>query len=184
MGSISWIMYVYKHTNTHNKCGQMYTYCQLMHGVKTFGLFFVEYIYVFKSSSKIFLLTVPKRYFFCGSFVLFKSCVCLGFASVHGCLVVTCWESADLLALFVMFNCTFVTFPCGILGQVWYLIVSISDLCPLPYFAREYFRDRLQIRKTPRNNPGYGTLNMSVLKIWYSWANATNKRLYEHIKRD
>ena len=30
--------------------------------------------------------------------------------------------------LFVMFNCVFVTFPCGILGQVWYLIVSISDL--------------------------------------------------------
>ena len=26
---------------------------------------------------------------------------------------------------FVMFNCAFVTFPCGILGQVWYLIVSI-----------------------------------------------------------
>ena len=31
--------------------------------------------------------------------------------------------------LFVMFNCIFVTFPCGILGQVWYLIVSIPDLC-------------------------------------------------------
>ena len=26
---------------------------------------------------------------------------------------------------FVMFNCGFVTFPCGILSQVWYLIVSI-----------------------------------------------------------
>ena len=33
------------------------------------------------------------------------------------------------MLLFVMFNCTFVTFPCGILGQVWYLIVSIPDLC-------------------------------------------------------
>ena len=31
--------------------------------------------------------------------------------------------------LFVMFNCVFVTFTCGILGQVWYLIVSIPDLC-------------------------------------------------------
>ena len=30
---------------------------------------------------------------------------------------------------FVMFNCGFVTFPCGILGPMWYLIVSISDLC-------------------------------------------------------
>ena len=29
--------------------------------------------------------------------------------------------------LFVMFNCVFITFPCGILGQVWYLIVSFPD---------------------------------------------------------
>ena len=37
--------------------------------------------------------------------------------------------------LFVMLNCVFVTFPCGILGQVWYLIVSNSDLCRLSYFS-------------------------------------------------
>ena len=36
--------------------------------------------------------------------------------------------------LFVMFNCVFVTFPCGILVQVWYLIDSIPDLCRLSYF--------------------------------------------------
>ena len=35
---------------------------------------------------------------------------------------------------FVMFNCVFVTFPCGKLDQVWYLIVSIPDLCRLSYF--------------------------------------------------
>ena len=35
---------------------------------------------------------------------------------------------------FVMSNCEFVTFPIGILGQVWYLIVSIPDLCTLTYF--------------------------------------------------
>ena len=29
--------------------------------------------------------------------------------------------------LFVMFYCVFVTIPCGILGQVWYLIVSIPE---------------------------------------------------------
>ena len=34
-----------------------------------------------------------------------------------------------------MFNCSFVTFLCGILGQVWYLIVLIPDLCPLSYFG-------------------------------------------------
>ena len=37
---------------------------------------------------------------------------------------------------FVMSNCEFVTFPFGILSQVWYLIVSIPDLCPLSYFGK------------------------------------------------
>ena len=36
--------------------------------------------------------------------------------------------------LFVMFKCVFVTFPCGILGQVWYLIVLTADLSRLAYF--------------------------------------------------
>ena len=50
-------------------------------------------------------------------------------------LVITCWERADLLALlFVTFCCVFVIFPYGVLIQVWYLIVSIPDLCPLSYF--------------------------------------------------
>ena len=62
------------------------------------------------------------------------SCVCHAFASVHCCLVVTCWERADLFLLFVMSNYAFVTFPCVILGQVWYLIVFIPDLCRLSYF--------------------------------------------------
>ena len=37
--------------------------------------------------------------------------------------------------LFVMFNCVFVTFPCGILGQVWCLTVSIPYRCCLSYFV-------------------------------------------------
>ena len=49
--------------------------------------------------------------------------------------------------LFVMFNCVFVTFSCGILGQVRYLIVSIPDLCHLSYFVKlkvlPYIRDLL-----------------------------------------
>ena len=32
-------------------------------------------------------------------------------ASVYLCFVVTCWERADLLALVVVSNCEFVTFP-------------------------------------------------------------------------
>ena len=61
-------------------------------------------------------------------------CVSHAFASVHCCLVVTCWERADLLAIVADVYCIFVTFPCGILGQVWYLIVSFPDLCLLSYF--------------------------------------------------
>ena len=45
-------------------------------------------------------------------------------------------ERADLLALlYVMFPCVFVSFPYGILGRVWYLILSIPDLCLLPYLV-------------------------------------------------
>ena len=35
--------------------------------------------------------------------------------------------------LFVMSNCDFVTFPCGVLGRQWYLIVLIPDICRLSY---------------------------------------------------
>ena len=74
-------------------------------------------------------------YFFGRSFVFFVSCVSLAFASVHCCLVVTCWERAALLALVGDVYCILVTFPCGILGQVWYLIVSFPDLCRLSYYV-------------------------------------------------
>ena len=53
----------------------------------------------------------------------------LEIASVRYCLVVTCWERTDLLAFDGDVYRIFVTFPCGILGQVWYLIVSFPDLC-------------------------------------------------------
>ena len=40
----------------------------------------------------------------------------------------TCLERAGLLALlYVMFYCVIITFPCVVLVQVWYLIVSIPD---------------------------------------------------------
>ena len=55
-------------------------------------------------------------------------------ASVHYCLVVTSWERAALLALVGDVYCIFVTFPCGILGEVWYLIVSFPGICRLSYF--------------------------------------------------
>ena len=51
-------------------------------------------------------------------------------------LVVTCLGRTDLLALlYVMLSCVSVTCLCGVLGQVWHLIVFIPDKCLLPYFA-------------------------------------------------
>ena len=51
--------------------------------------------------------------------------------------MVICWKRANLLALlYVMFSCVFDTFPCGVLGQVWYLIVLIPDLHLLPYLNK------------------------------------------------
>ena len=49
--------------------------------------------------------------------------------------VVTCWERTDLLALVGFVRFIFVTFPCGILGQIWYLILSFPDLCRLSDFG-------------------------------------------------
>ena len=70
--------------------------------------------------------------------MLFMSCVFQAFASVHGALWSLAGKGLTYWLSFVMFNCVFVTFPCGILGQVWYLIVSIPDLCCLSYFFFNY----------------------------------------------
>ena len=43
-----------------------------------------------KLPSKNILLTVPRRYFFCGSFMFFLSCVCYAFVRV--CLYVPCGQ--------------------------------------------------------------------------------------------
>ena len=70
-------------------------------------------------------------------------CFCLVFAmalyaSVYMCFVVTCLERADLLALVCGVQLRICHFPIGILGQVWYLIVSIPDLCTLTYFEHNF----------------------------------------------
>ena len=43
--------------------------------------------------------------------MLFITCVCHALASVHCCLVVTCWERADLLALVCVVYLCFCHFP-------------------------------------------------------------------------
>ena len=42
----------------------------------------------------------------------------------------------------------FVTFPCGILGQVWYLVVSFPDCCRLSYFDRGISYVNIQLSLT------------------------------------
>ena len=75
--------------------------------------------------------------------MFFLSCVCYAF--VHVCLIVPCGH----LLSFVVYNYEFCYFPIGILGQVWYLIVSIPILCALTYFklqvvSLQYLRGRIQ----------------------------------------
>ena len=102
-------------------------------------------IYVSWSTSEIRVRLVPSNIFkssnnfyrpFQGrSFRLFVFHVCDAVLSVPCHLVATRWEKADLMALlYVMFYCVFITLPYGVLGQVWYLIVLIPDICLLPYF--------------------------------------------------
>ena len=50
--------------------------------------------------------------------------------------------------LLVMSSCGFVTFPCGVLGRLWCLIVLIPDLCRLSYF-------QVTISDRPDQTPAY-----------------------------
>ena len=66
--------------------------------------------------------------------------LCLVFVMLLRLFIAVMWSPAgkELTSwlLFVIFNCVFVPFPCCILGQVWYLIVSIPDLCRLSSSAK------------------------------------------------
>ena len=93
----------------------------------------------FKPCRKIFLLTVPMRYFFldhlCYLYIVFVMLSRLFIAA----LCSPAGKGLTSWLLFVVSNCNFVTFPCGILGQVWCLIVLIPDLCHLSYFIWTFF---------------------------------------------
>ena len=71
--------------------------------------------------------------YFCCVFVM------LSCASVYCCLVVTCWERADLLALVCDVILRVCFFLIGILGQVLYFNVLIPDFCPRSYFHHNSF---------------------------------------------
>ena len=68
--------------------------------------------------------------------MLFVFCVCHADLPVPCSLVVTCWKKGwSLGSLVIYVFCVLFTFQYGVLGQVWYLIVSIADLCLLPYIV-------------------------------------------------
>ena len=64
--------------------------------------------------------------------------LCLSLLYCHVCILQPCGQllvKVDLFALLcVVFSCVFAIFTYGVLGQVWYTIVSIPDLCLLHYF--------------------------------------------------
>ena len=72
---------------------------------------------------------------------------CLVFFVRSGLFIAASWSPArkgqTSWPLLVMCNCVFVTIPCGILGQVWYLIVLFPDLCRLSYFNQTYVKHTL-----------------------------------------
>ena len=65
---------------------------------------------------------------------IFHVCLCYAAVSVLCSLVITYWEGRTSWLFCVIFSYVLVTFPYGVPGKVWYLIVSIPNLCPLPYF--------------------------------------------------
>ena len=90
----------------------------------------------FKPSSKIFYWPFQGGTSFV-DLLCFCSVLCL-LCFVHVCLYVLCghllgkgWPLGSRLWC-LLWVCHF---PIGILGQVWYLIVSIPDLCTITYFS-------------------------------------------------
>ena len=64
--------------------------------------------------------------------------LCLVFVMLLRLFIAALWspeeKGLNSWLLIVMFICDFVTFPFGVLGKVWSLIVSILDPCCLSYY--------------------------------------------------
>ena len=72
-----------------------------------------------------------------GPFVDHLCYLCLVFVMLSRLFIAALWSPAvkglTSRLLFVMLNCVLVTFPRGILGQVYYLSILIPYLCRLSY---------------------------------------------------
>ena len=83
----------------------------------------------------MFLLTVLKPCFFCGSYllVMLHVGVCFTMVSVSCCLMVTCWESADLLTVVFCHFPKCVLVHIRIMGEVGAIKTGLSP--PAKYFT-------------------------------------------------
>ena len=61
-------------------------------------------------------------------------------------------------------SCLFVTFSYCVLGQVWYLIVSIPDLCLLSYFF-SYIYTELYKNKVSTQKPSVSSVKKPVQSV-------------------
>ena len=83
------------------------------------------------------------------------------------CLFLAGWEKADLLAfLCVKFSYFFVTSPYVVLGQVWYLIVSIPDIVFfLTLMYSDLFKDSVSYSKSRHLYSIYAELNSGPYQL-------------------
>ena len=80
---------------------------------------------------KMVLLTFQGSASFVDHLLLFIFCVFIAaLKSPAGTSLFAC--------LYVKFSCVFVSFPCGVLGQMWCLIVLIPDLCIFTYLVTSW----------------------------------------------
>ena len=127
----------------------------------------------FKPSSKIFYWTFQGGTSFV-DLLCFCSVLCL-LCFVRVCLYVLCghllgkgWPLGSRLWC-LLWVCHF---PIGILGQVWYLIVSIPDLCTITYFSVVMCLSRQveslvsRLRKTMQRNIHTQIISFVAI-IWY-----------------
>ena len=122
--------------------------------------------------------------------VLFVLQVYYAVLSVPCSLVVTCLERAYLLViLYVMFSCVFVTFSYDVLGQEWYLIALIPDLCILPYsWVKVQNFKNLELSKFISKKPSVCLQYINIFKIkWLvfcRWIEAIEISLIQHFEAD
>ena len=142
----------------------------------------------------IFLLIVPtwRWLFFCGSikvcYLFFVSYCLVCSLQSRGHLLGKDWPLGSLVCdVFSLF----VTFSYGVLGQVWYLIVWIPDLCLIPTLInigliyRALFPTLTSFLNTNLYNLSYGRLGLVrpriMVGIWLHFACRLRYGAWKHI---